>query len=98
MLWIFIVCALILIATMFALRVVSFRNWLIYAVSEAEKYLGSGTGKLKIRYAYDLALKKFPMLSKLMPWTLFSWLIDRALVVMWDMINTNSSISTFIKK
>lgn len=80
------------------LRFSSFKNWLVYAVSEAEKYLGAKTGKLKIRYAYDLALKKFPALSKIIPWSLFSWLIDKALIIMRDMISSNSNIADFIEK
>lgn len=80
------------------LRFSSFKNWLVYAVSEAEKYLGAKTGKLKIRYAYDLALKKFPVLSKIIPWSLFSWLIDKALIIMRDMISSNSNIANFIEK
>lgn len=80
------------------LRFSSFKNWLVYAVSEAEKYLGAKTGKLKIRYAYDLALKKFPVLSKIIPWSLFSWLIDKALIIMRDMISSNSNIADFIEK
>ena len=80
------------------LRFSSFKNWLVYAVSEAEKYLGAKTGILKIRYAYDSALKKFPVLSKIIPWSLFSWLIDKALIIMRDMISSNSNIADFIEK
>lgn len=90
-----IILCLIYILT---LRFSSFKNWLVYAVSEAEKYLGAKTGKLKIRYAYDLALKKFPVLSKIIPWSLFSWLIDKALIIMRDMISSNSNIADFIEK
>ena len=59
---------LVIVASM---RYKSFKNWLVYAVSEAEKYLGSGTGKLKIRYAYDLAIKQYPVIAKIIPWSLF---------------------------
>ena len=33
-----------------------FKNWLVWAVSEAESVFGSNTGKLKLRYAYELAV------------------------------------------
>ena len=32
------------------------KEWLLYAVTMAEKELGGGTGKLKLRYVYDLFL------------------------------------------
>lgn len=85
-----------LVIILLALRFASFRNWLVYAVSEAEKYLGAKTGRLKIRYAYDLALKKFPTFAKIIPWSVFSWLVDKALVVMRDMLN-NKEIAGYIK-
>lgn len=84
---------LVIVASM---RYKSFKNWLVYAVSEAEKYLGSGTGKLKIRYAYDLAIKQYPVIAKIIPWSLFSKLIDAALVVMRQMIDDNQMIANVI--
>lgn len=85
-----------ILLALLALRFSSFRNWLVYAVSEAEKCLGAKTGRLKIRYAYDLALKKFPTFSKILPWNVFSWLIDKALVVMREML-TNKEIAGYIE-
>ena len=85
-----------LVIILLALRFASFRNWLVYAVSEAEKYLGAKTGRLKIRYAYDLALKNFPTFAKIIPWSVFSWLVDKALVVMRDMLN-NKEIAGYIE-
>lgn len=86
---------LVIVASM---RYKSFKNWLVYAVSEAEKYLGSGTGKLKIRYAYDLAVKQYPVTAKIIPWSLFSKLIDAALVIMRQMIDDNKKIAEVINK
>lgn len=95
--WIIIVGTLLILVTiLLALRFASFRNWLVYAVSEAEKCLGAKTGRLKIRYAYDLALKKFPTFTKVIPWRVFSWLIDKALVIMRDMLN-NKEIAGYIE-
>lgn len=93
----FIIAVLAVIFVMIAaMRYKSFKNWLVYAVSEAEKYLGSGTGKLKIRYAYDLAIKQYPVIAKIIPWSLFSKLIDAALVVMRQMIDDNQMIANVI--
>lgn len=76
--------------------VMGFKNWLVWAVSEAEKVLGSGTGQLKLRYVYDLAVAKFPIVAKLIPFTVFSGWVDSALDVMREMIEENDSIAVAI--
>lgn len=73
-----------------------FKNWLVWAVSEAEAMFGSGTGKLKLRYAYELAIERFPILAKLIPFALFSKLVDGALDIMRDMIENNKNIAEAI--
>lgn len=40
-------------------QIENLQEWLKWAVTEAEKELGSGTGQLKLRRVYDLALAKF---------------------------------------
>lgn len=75
-----------------------FKNWLVWAVSEAEAVFGSNTGKLKLRYAYDLAVKQFPTIAKLIPFFLFSKMVDSALDVMRDMIENNTNIADAIGK
>lgn len=95
--WVIIASTFIfLVIIILTLRFASFRNWLVYAVSEAEKYLGAKTGRLKIRYVYDLAIKKFPTFAKILPWKTFSWLVDKALIVMRDMLN-NKEIAGYIE-
>lgn len=76
--------------------VMGFKNWLVWAVSEAEAVLGSGTGQLKLRYVYDLAVAKFPVVGKLIPFTVFSGWVDAALDVMREMIAENTSIAEVI--
>lgn len=73
-----------------------FKEWLVWAVAEAEKVLGSGTGQLKLRYVYDLAVIRFPIVSKVIPFSMFSKLVDAALAVMNDMIVNNTSIAVAI--
>lgn len=73
-----------------------FQNWLVWAVSEAEKMFGSNTGKLKLRYAYELAIKRFPVLAKIIPFSIFSTMVDNALVLMRKMIEDNDSIAEAI--
>ena len=80
----------------FTMWLKGFKDWLVWAVAEAEKMLGSGTGQLKLRYVYDLAVARFPIMAKLMPFTMFSRLVDAALEVMKDMIANNKSIAEAI--
>lgn len=73
-----------------------FKNWLVWAVSEAEKVLGSGTGQLKLRYVYDAAVMRFPIVAKFMPFSMFSKMVDAALKVMHEMIENNAKIAESI--
>lgn len=38
------------------------REWLLYAVTKAEKELGGGTGQIKLRYVYDMFVARFTWL------------------------------------
>ena len=85
-------------AVLFALMiyVMGFKNWLVWAVCEAEAALGSKVGALKLRYAYDLAVKQYPILAKVIPFALFRQMVDNALVVMKDMIQKNDAIKAVL--
>ena len=88
------IVAVILIAM--TMWLMGFKNWLVWAVAEAEAVLGSKTGQLKLRYVYDLAVVRFPIMSKILPFGMFSKLVDAALAIMEDMITNNSSIAEAI--
>ena len=74
------------------------KEWLLLAVVEAEKALGSGTGQVKLRYVYDLFLSKFKYLSLIISFNQFSMLVDEALDVMRDMIANNKQVENYITK
>ena len=74
------------------------KNWLLLAVVEAEKALGSGTGQLKLRYVYDLFISKFKFLSLVISFSQFSLLVDEALDTMRDMIANNKQVENYINK
>lgn len=80
----------------FTIYLMGFKNWLVWAVSEAEKVLGSGTGQLKLRLVYDMAVARFPIVAKLIPFKLFSNMVDAALKIMNEMIKNNASIAEAI--
>lgn len=72
------------------------REWLLYAVTEAEKQLGSGTGKLKLRYVYDMFIGKFPAIAKVITFEQFSLLVDDALVEMREMLSNNKNVAAIV--
>lgn len=92
------ILAAVVIVVMVAggIYVMGFKNWLVWAVTEAEATFGSGTGQLKLRYAYELAINRFPTIAKFIPFSLFTKLVDEALVVMRKMIENNGKIADAI--
>lgn len=83
---------------LYVMSLSSFKNWLVYAVSKAEKLFGSKTGKLKLRYVYYLAIEAYPLIVKLLPFSIFSILVDSSLKAMHLMIENNKEISDIIFK
>lgn len=74
------------------------REWLKWAVTQAEKALGSGTGQLKLREVYAMALQQFPWLAKAIPFDVFALYVDEALEWMREQIDKNKNIEAFIKE
>ena len=74
------------------------KQWLLLAVIEAEKQLGSGTGTIKLRYVYDLFINRFKFMSKIITFEMFSQLVDEVLDTMRHLIETNQSIAAYINK
>lgn len=73
------------------------KEWLLWAVTEAEKELGSGTGQLKLRQVYDLFLQRFPAVAKRISFATFSCWVDKALIDMREMLNKNKTIYQMVK-
>ena len=91
-----VILAIIVVAG--GIYVNGFKNWLVWAVSEAENMFGSNTGKLKLRYAYELAIQRFPTLAKVIPFSIFGKMVDGALDIMRQMIEDNNDIANVINK
>lgn len=72
------------------------REWLVWAVTEAEKELGGGTGKLKLRQVYDLFVTRFTWLARVVSFDLFSSLVDEALKDMRTMLQSNQAIQAHV--
>ena len=73
------------------------REWLLGAVTEAERELGSGTGQLKLRNVYDLFVARFPWLAKIIPFDMFCEMVDDALEEMRDMLAANEKIRNYVE-
>jgi hypothetical protein len=79
-------------------RVKKVKEWLLYAVAEAEKALGSGTGQMKLRYVYDKFLIKFPFMAMLISFETFSKLVDEALKKFNTLLDENEEVKKYIEK
>lgn len=79
-------------------QIKAFKEWLLYAVSYAEQQLGSGTGKLKLRYVYDMFIEKFPYIAKFLSFEQFSTYVDEALEEMRKLIETNPKVQQYISE
>ena len=74
------------------------KSWLLWAVCEAERALGSGTGKLKLRYVYDMFIEKFPYVAKFLSFEQFSMYVDEALEEMKKLIESSPRIQQYISE
>lgn len=73
------------------------KEWLLWAVIEAEKELGSNTGALKLRRVYDLFITTFPWLARIIPFERFHVYVVEALERMEKLIIENKQIAAYIE-
>lgn len=73
------------------------REWLLWAVTRAEKELGGGTGQIKLRYVYDMFVRRFPVLVRVISFSWFSELVDEALEEMRKMLEENKAIKAIVE-
>lgn len=71
-------------------------EWLKWAVAEAEKLLGSGTGQLKLRQVYDWFCQQFSFISAIVPFKVFSAWVDVALQTLDKWLDENKQVSAYI--
>lgn len=74
------------------------KEWLLYAVTQAEKELGAGTGQIKLRYVYNMFIEKFPKASKKFSFEKFSILVDEVLKKFEAMLRLNNKIKNYVNK
>lgn len=94
-----IACVIIhkFMATPSAEQIDNVRQWLVGAVTNAEKDLGSGTGALKLRQVYDVFLVRFPKIAQIISFEKFSKLVDEALDIMREMMKNNPTVKAYVE-
>lgn len=78
-------------------QIANFKEWLKWAVTEAEKELGSGTGQLKLRMVYNMAVDKFAWIAKLVTFEMFAAWVDEALIWLNNQLESNKAIIDRVK-
>lgn len=73
------------------------KEWLLWAVTQAEVELGSGTGKLKLQQTYDLFIQRFPALAMAVSFDTFSLWVDEALEEMRKLLKENKTVRELVK-
>lgn len=73
------------------------KEWLLWAVTQAEAELGSGTGQLKLRSVYDIFVQRFPAVAKAISFDTFSMWVDEALEEMREMLKQNKAVKKLVE-
>lgn len=92
-----VVIAAIMVAYMIVNQKAKIMEWLKYAVIEAEKYLGGGTGQLKLRQVYDWFISQFPIVAAFVPFSVFSAWVDVALETMETWLDGNKQVKAYVE-
>lgn len=74
------------------------KMWLRYAVTKAEKYMGSSTGQLKLLFVYNQFVRQFPLLGRIIPFKTFSGWVDSALDWLAEQVDQNDAIKKYIEE
>lgn len=81
-----------------AQQIADMKEWLKFAVIEAEKSLGGGTGALKLRAVYDRAIGVFPWVKMFVSFETFNEYVIEALDWMENELTENPSIAAYVGK
>lgn len=105
--WYLIICAIAaIVVIVYALikffkkpgseQITKVKEWLLFAVAEAERALGGGTGQLKLRYVYDMFVSKFSYIAKFISFETFSKMVDEVLVKFRKMLEENKAVKQYV--
>jgi len=79
-----------------ASQISKIKEWLLYAVTEAEAALGSQTGILKLRMVYDMFIARFPMVARIISFETFSYWVDEAVDEMRELLEKNEAVKSIV--
>ena len=71
-------------------------EWLVCLCAVAEMTYGSGTGYLKLRDVYAEFVREYPILSSVLPFNVFSALVDKALKFLKEKLAENEAINDIV--
>ena len=105
--WYFILTALVMVGMAGAVffnffsrpskeQVNAIKKWLLFAVMEAERQMGGGTGQLKLRNVYDMFVGKFPAAAMVISFDTFSSWVDEVLKQMREILEENQNIQKYV--
>ena len=77
-------------------QVNAIKKWLLFAVMEAERQMGGGTGQLKLRNVYDMFVGKFPAAAMVISFDTFSSWVDEVLKQMREILEENQNIQKYV--
>lgn len=77
-------------------KIADIKEWLKFAVTEAEKKLKGGTGQLKLRMVYDMFVVKFPEVQRFITFEKFSEWVDDALKWLNKQLESNKAIKDYV--
>lgn len=77
-------------------QISALKEWLKYAVSVAENELGGGTGQLKLRMVYDMAIEKFTWVAQMYTFEEFRKDVDDALIWLENQLEKNNNIKAIV--
>ena len=72
------------------------KEWMLWAVTQAEAELGGGTGQLKLRLVYDMFIERFPAIAKAVSFDTFMSWVDEALEDMREMLKQNEAVQELV--
>lgn len=73
------------------------QEWLVWAVTQAERELGQKTGQLKLRRVYEMFVASFPWMVEKIGFKEFSDMVDVALGKMRKMLEDNKAVQGYVE-
>ena len=71
-------------------------EWLLWAVTEAEKLLGEKTGQLKLHTVYSWFCSHFPIFAAILPFKVFSAWVDVAVNTLKEWLKSNKYVTAYV--